>query len=660
MISCPFQLRNVKLEVHKSNAGSYIFSSLEKDALVKSSLNGSSLRDKSKDLLKRIITCDGVFKFLIQFWTVKTINSRSCLIATEEPFVFGRLCKGLCIYREHCMDHQYLVDDVAKEDELGPPGRVFLTNLPEFTQDLRLYSTKEFPLRNYAIPLCLRMYGAIPISMYPNQCEGVLEFVGYENRDYDKILKYLKPLLEGQALISTHLQVYQSEHVIPQSAEHEISNMLEFVPEIPQICQVDVWVSCNQCSSEGCMQLAMSTGVMSLWKCKCHRARKGKGILGILLASESKSCFCPNLCHFNITEEPGKHLAQYHRLGACFAICLQSSYTGNDFYMIEFFLGHGSSTKEKLSSFLNFLLSIMKKELKSFKVASGRELGEELVVEVIMFDKSSEFGSIDPNDHNRFPLKFKLLQYGEENSRPLCEYGTMHNNCPDLNSRREDVEVEQETMTSVGLNEEDSVPLITSKGRQRKMSIDITLDDLNPHFGKKLEDVAKELGVCRSTIKRVCRENGINRWPSHPNNKNCLSGFGRTMANNSVKNSKKQKLSACINEQQDFSLNQNNLYGNATEGNQSLIQPEEVSYVVINATYDNDTVKFQLSHSSPLEKLEEEVIKRFKLEATSFKLKYMDEDGQWILLACDDDLHFGMKTLKALGKTRVQVLVQPI
>ncbi|KAL3499194.1 hypothetical protein ACH5RR_038287 [Cinchona calisaya] len=40
----------------------------------------------------------------------------------------------------------------------------------------------------------------------------------------------------------------------------------------------------------------------------------------------------------------------------------------------------------------------------------------------------------------------------------------------------------------------------------------ITLDDLKPHFGKKLVDAARSLGVSRSTLKRISRRHGINGW----------------------------------------------------------------------------------------------------------------------------------------------------
>jgi len=46
--------------------------------------------------------------------------------------------------------------------------------------------------------------------------------------------------------------------------------------------------------------------------------------------------------------------------------------------------------------------------------------------------------------------------------------------------------------------------------KQRKA---LTLDCLKCYFGRTLEEAAKELGVCSTVIKNVCRKYGIRRWP---------------------------------------------------------------------------------------------------------------------------------------------------
>ena len=49
-----------------------------------------------------------------------------------------------------------------------------------------------------------------------------------------------------------------------------------------------------------------------------------------------------------------------------------------------------------------------------------------------------------------------------------------------------------------------------SRGRS---PLGVTLDQLRVHFDKHLKDAARDLGVGSTTLKRICRRFGINRWP---------------------------------------------------------------------------------------------------------------------------------------------------
>ncbi|OQS01885.1 hypothetical protein THRCLA_05673 [Thraustotheca clavata] len=42
---------------------------------------------------------------------------------------------------------------------------------------------------------------------------------------------------------------------------------------------------------------------------------------------------------------------------------------------------------------------------------------------------------------------------------------------------------------------------------------DITLNELRPHFNKPMAAVAQEMGVCITLMKKICRKNGLTRWP---------------------------------------------------------------------------------------------------------------------------------------------------
>jgi hypothetical protein len=41
----------------------------------------------------------------------------------------------------------------------------------------------------------------------------------------------------------------------------------------------------------------------------------------------------------------------------------------------------------------------------------------------------------------------------------------------------------------------------------------IGLEELQQYFGLPEKEVAKRLGICLTSLKKVCRSNGILRWP---------------------------------------------------------------------------------------------------------------------------------------------------
>ncbi|KAL0326687.1 UNVERIFIED_CONTAM: protein NLP7 [Sesamum angustifolium] len=64
----------------------------------------------------------------------------------------------------------------------------------------------------------------------------------------------------------------------------------------------------------------------------------------------------------------------------------------------------------------------------------------------------------------------------------------------------------------------------------------------------------------------------------------------------------------------------------------------EVKTITIKAAYREDIIRFRIPIDSGIVKLKEEVAKRLKLELGTFDIKYLDDDHEWVLIACDADL----------------------
>ncbi|PHT42318.1 hypothetical protein CQW23_16343 [Capsicum baccatum] len=125
-------------------------------------------------------------------------------------------------------------------------------------------------------------------------------------------------------------------------------------------------------------------------------------------------------------------------------------------------------------------------------------------------------------------------------------------------------------------------------------------------FGERLSNEK----LSRSTFKRICRANGIARW------------------------SRKLQIAP-----------------------QPAMATLTQSNIGVKVSYNGLNVRFPLSLSSGKNDLEVEVEKRFGIQTGSFWIKYEDEDEDWILITCDEDLHHGMNTCIERGITTIKMYV---
>jgi hypothetical protein len=51
------------------------------------------------------------------------------------------------------------------------------------------------------------------------------------------------------------------------------------------------------------------------------------------------------------------------------------------------------------------------------------------------------------------------------------------------------------------------------RSRELRLKDELTFDSLSAYFHLTLTEAAAKLGICKSLLKMVCRQNGIARWP---------------------------------------------------------------------------------------------------------------------------------------------------
>ncbi|CAL5438803.1 unnamed protein product [Camellia sinensis] len=438
-------------------------------------------------------------------------------------------------------------------------------------------------------------------------------------------------------------------NVEKSEALDEISTVLEFVQEVHGLQFARVWARCRV--DRRCRALVKGDifhAILKFDKVDCYKLlgmvnvelqlRKGQGVVGRAFYSPNVLLY-KDVTQLSIIDYPLAHYARYDKLGCCFAICLQSSCTGNDIYMLECFMP--PSNKDyygNQQTALRKILETMKKSFHTFKLASGEELGGHLYIE--------EIDSVQMSQTTKSLPRLEPLQSGGEMTQlDLSNQQSMDA----LSNGNNVVRAERSNIDVTCSQERGKIKRPKRVHNKTRVKIEIPLDDILQNSKRSIQVAADNLKVSRSTLKRVCRGYGFSRWP--PRKKNMV---GQSQPSESSRGVDHQQIS-----QLSFDLPFNDASTTVVHTNPHNIAIEDANIVTIRAKYINDiTIKFRLSLSSGLVELQQQIAKWLHLEARSYYVKYKDEKDQTILIACNDNLQDCISTYRLLGTSTV-VLIDP-
>ncbi|KAL7189148.1 hypothetical protein ACSBR1_038920 [Camellia fascicularis] len=488
------------------------------------------LKKKIKYVLRKCLLNWFEYPSLVQFWApTMTMEGRSYLTTQNQPFalctfdvwsddVKGHV-KGVCGYRMISKDYKFYMDRESSDEQLGVPGRVFNHGFPEFTPNVEHYSIKEYPLRDHALRCQVAQSLAIPLfDLSTHLCVGVLEIVSTKpsidflscyDSDWQNFCNYLKEVgLESSLSNADHgTDIFQD--VKKNEALDEINEVLEVVREVHGLHSAQVWAPCKvdwicRALVKGdFFHVILKFGEVDCYKLGMddveHHLRKGQGVVGRAFYSPNV-LLCNDVTQFSIIDYPLAHYAQYDKLGCCFAICLQSSCTGNEIYMLECFMP--SSNKDyygNQQTALRKILETMKRNFRTFKLASGEELGGHLYIEEIPFQNGEKLDSVQMSQTTKSLPRPEPLQSGGE--MPQLDLSNQQS-MDALNNESNVVSAERSNIDVTCSQEKGKTKRPKRVHNKTGVKIEIPLDDI-------LQNSKKSIQVAADNLKGICTLNKL-------------------------------------------------------------------------------------------------------------------------------------------------------
>ncbi|GMI70560.1 NIN-like protein 2 [Hibiscus trionum] len=510
---------------------------------------------------------------LIQIWVPVKREGKHVLTTEGQPYSLNTNCRSLEIFRDVSKSYNFPTEEDSKES-VGLPGRVFLGKLPEWTPDVRFFGSDEYPRISVAQEYNLGGSLALPVfERATGTCLGVVEVVMTTQKiNYRPELEHVCKALEAVDLRSSPSFTppnVEACNELYQAALPEIAEVLRSVCKTYNLPLGLTWAPCLSQGKNGCRHSdenfyhCVSTVDTAcfvadkdfsdfLEACSEHHLFRGQGVVGRAFTT-NKQCFATDITVFSKTNYPLSHHARMFGLRGAVAIPLRSIFIRSVEFVLELFLPNDCHDSEAQKQMLNSLSSFMQQACQSLHVVVDKDLEEEVILPVkemvVALDGGSDKEETQftvsspkensPDESSWIAHMMEAQQKGKgvsvsweyQEEEPKEEFNVttcsednqleLHNNEVLSDFQQLHQNAERKASSEAGVGDSASPGARTVCGgkrpgekRRTKMEKTISLEVLRQYFAGSLKDAAKSIGVCPTTLKRICRQHGITRWPS--------------------------------------------------------------------------------------------------------------------------------------------------